>query len=836
MLLGAEYVNVNNNGRKSRQTMLGQTETVKEAGFIRFKARILVPLSIALIALVVLIVTGFYYEKNREVTSEFEVTLQSVQSSFDTLLGARSARLLVALDMATSTDRLVETKGGQDRDNMRAIVQSVADSLRLTMDSLFVAVYGLDRKAIFRIPDQNRTTIVDDSLLLTLIAKSTSKVSGLVLTSDGEMTIRVATSINKNNASAGYLQIGQDINSLLQELYKIYGLHFFVAIKKSDIEQSNWQDQQKRLGRDYPWPQEGDRVFIAGTLKNVPAALADSTRDSPDTQYWPEFVQVVAASGRRKHQLGTLPIHDAIGREIGSLVVLKDIAAQAENIRDTTQYIALIGGATTILLFAFFYEILSRSERRIAAQREQLLSSGRLNPTTPHLNSELNAPSTKVDIGGDVRGVSTIATISERIDAGLRTAKQEGKSVGFILLEVSNLNDIVDTFGDEIADALLSQVTWRLREGLRNIDLISKSGFNEFGIVLPAVTLESAITSVQKIIGILNPSYIVGSVALDCRIVMGMALYPYHGSDVTSLFRRAEMAKRTAARNREHYAVFDSRPESSKQRQISLLTDLHRAVSNDQLALVCFPRVEFRSERINGVETLLRWKHNEIGYIPPKEIFDLAEKSGMSKGLTRWVVARALKQHAAWIRSAMEFNVAINVTASNVADPVFADEFRDLLRAVGVDPATITLELTERALTTDPQAMTAGLRRLHAIGVQLCIDDVGTGNSALPYLKTLPVSEIKIDESIIYTLLENTNNLAFVRSAIDLAHSLGITVCAEGIKNKDLWDVLRELRCDSGQGHYITQPSSYSAFECWLVNSKYGLGRKEVTCDWRDGN
>lgn len=814
--------------------MLSQTDAVKEADSIRIKARILVPLSIALTALVVLIVAGFYYEKNREVTAEFEVTLQSIQSSFDTVLGARFARLLAALD--TATGRLVETKSAQDRDNMRVVLQSMAESLRPSMDSIFVTVYGMDYKSILRMPDQNSATSVDDSSLLPLLAKTTSKASGLILTPDGEMSLRVATGIHKGNVAVGFLQIGQDINSLLQELSKVYGLHFFVAVKKSDIEQTNWQDRQKRLGRDYSWPEEGESLFIAGTLKNVPTALVNSTRHSRDAQSWPGFIQLVATSGRRKHQLGTLPLHDAMGREVGSLVVLKDVAAQAENIRDTTQYIALIGGATTILLFAFFYEVLSRSERRIAAQRDLLLSSGTSNSSSSRANNAFNSPTINVDADDDVRGVSTIATVSERINEGLRTAKQEGKSVGFILLEISNLNDIVDTFGDEIGDALLSQVTWRLREGSRNIDLISKSGFNEFGIVLPAITLDSVIASVQKMIGILNPSYIVGSVALDCRIVMGVALYPYHGSDVTSLFRRAEMAKRAAVRNRESYAVFDSRPESSKQRQISLLTDLHRAVANDQLSLVCFPRVEFRSERINGVETLLRWKHNEMGYIPPKEIFELAEKSGMSKGLTRWVMAKALKQHAAWIRSAMEFNVAINVTASNVADPLFADELRELLRAVDVDPATITLELTERALTTDPQPMTAGLRRLHAVGVRLCIDDVGTGNSAMPYLKTLPVSEIKIDESIIYTLLENTNNLAFVRSAIDLAHNLGITVCAEGIKNKDIWDLLRDLGCDSGQGHYITQPSSYGAFECWLVNSKYGLGRKEVACEWRDGN
>lgn len=818
--------------------MQGQSNVVTTGVPLRFKARILVPLSVALIVLVAIVVGGFYWERTREVANEFDVTLESVQSSFDTVLSARLASLLTAAQNLSVNDRLVAAVGNQDRESLRAVIQPVIESLRSTMDRVAISVHGKARQSVFRLPDDDIFSAPDESPLFGLLASTSSPASGLVLARDGEMTLRTALGLRSSGGvNVGFVQFGQDINAVLQDLRKIYGLHFFVAVNKSLIERTAWQDRQKRVGRERVWPEEGDGVFIAATLPSIPTALANSAKASRDLESWPKFVQLVASTGRRKHQVGMLPLHDVTGQEVGSLIVLRDVAAHTENIRDTVQYIALIGGATAILLFAFFYEVLSRSERRIEFQRR---AYNDLPPRTPPPPLQALPPisesaSLNQDARDTVTGLSSLSAISERANVAIQTALPDGKLVGFVLLEITNLNEVVDAFGDAIADAMLSQVTWRLKEGLRSSDLIAKAGFNEFGIVLPSVNLESAITHIQKIVGLLDPTYIIGSVALDCRVVMGLALCPYHGNDVSMLFRRADTAKRAAVKTGESYAVFDSRPETTKQRQVSLLADLHHAVQNDLLSLVCFPRVEIKTERINGVETLLRWKHTEKGYIPPQEIFDLAAKSGLVKVLTRWVVSKTLKQQAAWVRSSMGFNVAINVSRMNVADPLFADELRDLLHAAEIDPTTITLELTERALTSDPQGMTAGLRRLHAVGVQLCIDDVGTGNSAIPYLKTLPVSEIKIDESVIYTLIENTNNLAFVRTAIDLAHSLGITVCAEGVKNKDIWDLLSELGCDCGQGYYITQPSSYGAFECWLVNSKYGMGRKEVACDWKEG-
>lgn len=816
--------------------MQGQSNVVMSDAPLRFKARILVPLSVALIALVVIVVGGFYWERTREVASEFDVTLESVQSSFDTVLSARLASLRAAAENLSVNDRLVGSISNQDRDSLKAVAQPVVESLRLSMDRVAMSVHGKTRQSVLRLPDDDSFSTPDESPLFTAMASTSSPVSGLVLARDGEMTLRTALGLRSSSgANIGFIQLGQDINTVLQDLRKIYGLHFFVAVNKSLIEQTSWQDRQKRIGKERVWPMDGDGVFISATLPNIPAALANTAKASRDLESWPKFVQLVASTGRRKHQVGMLPLHDITGQEVGSLVVLRDVAAHTENIRDTVQYIALIGGATAILLFAFFYEVLSRSERRIEFQRRAFNDlPPRVHPVQT-LQPVSEPASLRPDTRDAVTGLSSLSTISEHANVAIQAALPDGKLVGFVLLEITNLNEVVDAFGDDIADAMLNQITWRLKEGLRSSDLIAKTGFNEFGIVLPSVNLESAITHIQKIVSLLDPTYIIGSVALDCRVVMGLALSPYHGNDVSMLFRRADTAKRAAARNGESYAVFDSRPEKTKQRHVELLADLHRAVQNDQLSLVCFPRVEIKSERINGVETLLRWKHSEKGYIPPQEIFDLATKSGLVKVLTRWVVSKTLKQQAAWVRSSMGFNVAINVSRMNVADPLFADELRELLHAVEIDPATITLELTERALTSDPQGMTAGLRRLHAVGVQLCIDDVGTGNSAIPYLKTLPVSEIKIDESVIFTLVENTNNLAFVRTAIDLAHSLGITVCAEGVKNKDIWDLLGELGCDCGQGYYITQPSSYGAFECWLVNSKYGMGRKEVACDWKEG-
>jgi EAL domain-containing protein (putative c-di-GMP-specific phosphodiesterase class I) len=296
---------------------------------------------------------------------------------------------------------------------------------------------------------------------------------------------------------------------------------------------------------------------------------------------------------------------------------------------------------------------------------------------------------------------------------------------------------------------------------------------------------------------------------------IGVACWPAHATDAETLLSRAEIAMYEAKRRTDGPLMYHAAIDAASAQTLSLLTELRRAVEQGELRLYLQPKLMLDTGRIGGAEALVRWLHPQRGLVPPMEFIPFAEQTGFIRTLTMWVFEEAARHWLALQAEGLTLTLSVNLSTRDLLDPDLPQKFDALLVKHRVPAEAFCLEITESAIMDDPQRALGTLNRLSGLGFKLSIDDFGTGYSSLAYLKRLPVDELKIDKSFVLSMVEDLDDAKIVRSTIDLAHNLGLTVVAEGVENVKVWDMLRELECDEAQGYHMGRPMPSSEFPAW---------------------
>jgi diguanylate cyclase (GGDEF)-like protein len=403
-------------------------------------------------------------------------------------------------------------------------------------------------------------------------------------------------------------------------------------------------------------------------------------------------------------------------------------------------------------------------------------------------------------------GLPNRTLLKRRLDDALHAVAQSNHRLAVVMMDLDRFKEINDTLGHHIGDQLLQQVCRRIEETVRTSDTVARFGGDEFAIVLPGADESGARRVAEKILAGLNRLFDLGSHQLYVGGSFGIALYPQHGEDATTLVQHADVAMYHAKRGALGAAVYDAQYDRNSVVRLDLEKDLREAIAGDTLSLHYQPKINLRDGRMVGVEALLRWQHPTKGPISPAMLVPIAEETGLIKSLTLWVVSSALRQCAAWRSAGMPLPVAVNLSAWNLQDPALVDYIRDALTAANVPASALELEITESAMMADPEHSLVTLEALAAMDVHLSIDDYGTGFSSLAYLHRLPVDTLKIDRSFISDLLENRDNMSIVRSTIELAHNLGLSVVAEGVETAAVSAELAAMGCDTAQGYLFSRP------------------------------
>jgi diguanylate cyclase (GGDEF)-like protein len=414
-------------------------------------------------------------------------------------------------------------------------------------------------------------------------------------------------------------------------------------------------------------------------------------------------------------------------------------------------------------------------------------------------------------------------TLLDRLQQAILAGLRENKTVALLLIDLNNFNEINNTLGHHNGDMIIQGIGPRLKNLTRQSDTIARLEGDKFAMLLPGAGVEGATLIANKIMKALEEPFLLEKLTLEVGVSIGIAIYPDHGLDASAIMQRADVAMYLAKQAGDEYFIYASEKDEYKPNRLALMGELRQAIDRDQLFLLYQPKIDMKSCSLSGVEALVRWQHPQRGLIPPDQFIMLAEKTGMIKQLTLWVLNAALRQSRAWHQDGIQISVAVNLSARNLQDIQFPNLVKGLLETWKVPSSRLDLEITESTIMMDPLRAMDILTRLNQMGVRLSIDDFGTGYSSLGYLKKLPVDEIKIDKSFVMRMAADKDDAMIVRSTVDLAHNLGLKVVAEGVENQDVWEKLSALGCDTAQGYYMSRPISSEDFMRWIRESSWGL-------------
>ena len=415
-------------------------------------------------------------------------------------------------------------------------------------------------------------------------------------------------------------------------------------------------------------------------------------------------------------------------------------------------------------------------------------------------------------------GLPNRSQIQERFQFALSLARRNGENMAVMFLDLDHFKNINDTLGHSVGDRLLMEVAQRMTSTLRAEDTLSRLGGDEFILMLPAIDAEGAQQVAQKLIDAIARPCQIDQFELVSTISIGIALYPQDGEDFETLSKNADAAMyRVKQGSRNNFCFFTQQMQADSARTLQLVNAMHHALGRGEFSLHYQPQVSLQDGCMVGAEALLRWQHPELGALSPAEFIPIAEDSGQIVVIGEWVLRTAVTQLKRWIDAGMQpMVVAVNLSAVQFRHPDLLAMVTQILDEAGLPPQYLELELTEAMAMDNPLAAIAQMNQLHDRGIRMSIDDFGTGYSSLSYLKKFNVSKLKIDQSFVRDISDDSDDKAIVSAIIKLASSMGMQTIAEGVETASQLAFLRLQGCDEVQGYYFSRPLSVADFEAFV--------------------
>jgi diguanylate cyclase len=419
-------------------------------------------------------------------------------------------------------------------------------------------------------------------------------------------------------------------------------------------------------------------------------------------------------------------------------------------------------------------------------------------------------------------GLPNRAWMHLQLGEAIAAAERLGQSCSLLLVDLDWFKEVNATLGREAGDAALREVTRRLLEALAGRAMVARHGGDEFALLVPGSDAQAAASVAERVLHSLAGAAQFEDREIPIGASIGIVAYPAHGADPETLLRHAELAMYSAKRTRGSFATYSADDARESAERHALIGDLRHALEDDELVLYYQPKVDCHSRRLAGVEALARWRHPALGLVGPDRFIGLAEETGLIAPLTRWALNAALRQARLWLDAGLDIPIAVNLSAADVQEATLPALIGDLLARWDVPARLLSVEITEGALLANSELALDVLLRLKQVGVVAALDDFGSGYSSLGYLKHYPVHELKIDRSLVTDLVREARDRTIVRSTVELGHSLGLVVVAEGVEDEATLAMLDSLGCDLAQGYLVAQPMPAARLTQW-ASERAGL-------------
>ncbi|MEW5771527.1 MAG: EAL domain-containing protein [Pseudomonadota bacterium] len=412
---------------------------------------------------------------------------------------------------------------------------------------------------------------------------------------------------------------------------------------------------------------------------------------------------------------------------------------------------------------------------------------------------------------------------TDRLTQACREAHRDGTQVALMFVDVDRFKQVNDSMGHHFGDLLLKGVVKRLQVCIRESDTLARLGGDEFAVLMDGLAApEDAEILARRFIESMREPFTILDREIKVSLSIGIAVFPHDDVEVGVLLSKADAAMYEVKINgRNGYRRYTAGMSTYSEERLALETDLKRALDNQEFVLCYQPQICMRTGEVRGAEALIRWRHPTRGLLSPGSFIDIAEECGLIVPMGEWVLAEACEQQRIWREQGLPpLRMAVNISPLQFRQPDFAERVRDLLASARIDPGLLELELTEGMVMSNSQQVVETLRELQGLGVQLSLDDFGTGFSSLGYLRRFPINRLKIDQSFVRDVDRIPVNASIIRAIVALARSLAMEVVAEGVENEAELAVVRAGGCDESQGYFHARPMSAADFSAWLQRDR----------------
>jgi diguanylate cyclase (GGDEF)-like protein len=549
-------------------------------------------------------------------------------------------------------------------------------------------------------------------------------------------------------------------------------------------------DELRRSGVDRVKIFDAERVMVysndgegigrpAPRRSNVAKALAGETVR--------QIERGTADDGRGELTLSVYsPLRDGSGRPYGAFEIYLDHAPTAAAARDDVRALWLL----IVVGFSVLWASLFRLVRSASAALRRQVAENRRQATHDALT-----------------GLPNRTLLYDRLQAAL-----DDGAAALLLIDLDRFKEVNDTLGHDHGDRLLCDVATRLREAVEPCDLVARMGGDEFAVLRPGARTEDEGRRLAGRVALaLRTPFELGGTTVVVDASIGLAMCPLHGEDVTTLIRLADVAMYEAKARRTEVESYDAARDHHHADRLKLLGELPRALAEGELVLAYQPKLDLASGEVRGAEALVRWQHPVRGLLSPGSFIPAAELTSLVGPLTLYVLDAALRQQREWASAGLDLAVAVNLAGPSVMDVDLPGAVGALLEKHGSDPTALTLEINEGTMMSDVPAALRVLSGLRAHGVQLSLDDFGTGQTSLIQLHQLPLQELKIDRSLVI------GDARLVGSIVEMGHRFGLSVVGEGIETKETEEVLRDAGCDAVQGFLYARPLWADELAAWVA-------------------
>ena len=516
--------------------------------------------------------------------------------------------------------------------------------------------------------------------------------------------------------------------------------------------------------------------------------------------WWRGMLNELSAEDRNRweKEAGTLILVPLMGREsfLGGIVGIDKIGG-GEFSQSDLHILELFAGQVAIAIEnAMVMEKVEEAKRVSEAYQAELKS---LNKRLISINHELE----HITLYDQLTGLPNRLLFRDRLQQEVNIASEQNLFISIMIIDIDRFKELNEALGHDEGDILLKEVSHRLVNSVGSKDTLARLAGDEFAVLMLSKDNKIALDAAKVLLKTLEEPFQLSKESISITAKVGISIYPEHGDDVQTLLKHMDASIIAAKRNNELVHVYEADKDDTSGR-LALVQSIKNGIEKSEFQLYYQPKIELVSGTLIGVEALARWPDKNDGYVPTEMFISVMEQTGLINEFSYWVLETAIAQRIAWLKEGYDLKVSVNIPVTMVLETGFVSRIRHLLKQhesfVGV-----ILEITENIFFSDYDRLSRLMNDLQDIGLSFSIDDFGTGHSSLSRLRQLPVSELKIDKSFVIDMIGNKDDEVIVKSTIELAHSLGIRVCAEGVETAEVMQQLNNWRCDIIQGYHISK-------------------------------